>query len=83
MHLAALFKRGLDIVSLDAQVTTLFGSTDRPFTESEVRFLKYIRQWGKKVVFLVNKVDILSDSQEVSPSPISRLNACQNSIVKI
>ena len=39
---------------------------DRPFTDSEVRFLKYIRQWGKKVVFLVNKVDILSDSAEVS-----------------
>ena len=39
---------------------------DRPFTDSEVRFLKYIRQWGKKVVFLLNKVDILSDSAEVS-----------------
>ena len=31
-------------------------SADRPFTESEVNFLKYIRQWGKKVIFLVNKV---------------------------
>ena len=31
-------------------------SADRPFTESEVTFLKYIRQWGKKVIFLVNKV---------------------------
>ena len=41
-------------------------SADRPFTDSEVRFLKYIRQWGKKVVFLVNKVDILRDSSEVS-----------------
>ena len=30
-----------------------------------MRFLKYIRQWGKKVIFLVNKVDILSDSREV------------------
>lgn len=30
-------------------------SADRPFTESEVNFLKYIRQWGKKVIFLVNK----------------------------
>lgn len=41
-------------------------AADRPFTDSEVRFLKYIRQWGKKVVFLVNKVDILSGSNEVS-----------------
>ncbi|EIE21598.1 hypothetical protein COCSUDRAFT_30102 [Coccomyxa subellipsoidea C-169] len=40
-------------------------SADRPFTDSEVRFLKYIRQWGKKVVFLVNKVDILSGGDEV------------------
>ncbi len=31
-------------------------SADRPFTESEVNFLKYIRRWGKKVIFLVNKV---------------------------
>ena len=31
-------------------------SADRPFTESEVRFLKYVRRWGKKVVFVVNKV---------------------------
>ncbi|DBB09704.1 TPA: hypothetical protein ACH3X3_001344 [Trebouxia sp. C0006] len=40
-------------------------SADRPFTESEVNFLKYIRQWGKKVIFLVNKVDILSSDEEV------------------
>lgn len=42
---------------------------DRPFTDSEVRFLKYIRQWGKKVVFLVNKVDILSGGSEVTAQP--------------
>lgn len=48
---------------------------DRPFTDSEVRFLRYIRQWGKKVVFLVNKTDILSGAGEVlgrCPSPPSR-----------
>ncbi len=45
---------------------------DRPFTDSEVRFLKYIKQWGKKVIFLVNKVDILSDSAEVRRSRSSR-----------
>ena len=27
-------------------------------------FLRYIRQWGKKVVFLVNKADILASQQE-------------------
>lgn len=40
-------------------------SADRPFTESETTFLRYIRQWGKKVVFIVNKVDILDTNEEV------------------
>lgn len=33
-------------------------SADRPLSESELAFLKYIRQWRKKVVFVVNKVGI-------------------------
>jgi hypothetical protein len=41
-------------------------AADRPFTESEVQFLRYIRQWGKKVVFLVNKLDILASEDEVA-----------------
>lgn len=32
---------------------------------SQVTFLRYIRQWGKKVVFVVNKVDQLGGEQEV------------------
>jgi small GTP-binding protein len=40
-------------------------SADRPMTESEVAFLKYIRKWGKKVVFVINKVDILASDDEV------------------
>lgn len=40
-------------------------AADRPFTESETTFLRYIRQWGKKVVFIVNKVDILDTNEEV------------------
>lgn len=31
-------------------------SADRAFTDSEVRFLEYIQQWRKKVVFVLNKV---------------------------
>lgn len=34
-------------------------SADRPFTESERAFLEQIRTWGKKIVFIVNKIDIL------------------------
>jgi len=40
-------------------------SADRPMTESEVAFLRYIRKWGKKVVFVINKVDILASDDEV------------------
>ena len=36
-------------------------SADRPFTESERTFLEQIREWGKKIVFVINKVDILTD----------------------
>jgi small GTP-binding protein len=40
-------------------------SADRPFTETERAFLEQIRGWGKKVVLVVNKVDILSGPSEV------------------
>jgi small GTP-binding protein len=38
-------------------------SIDRPLSESERRFLEYIREWGKKVVFVLNKVDTKSDEE--------------------
>lgn len=40
-------------------------SADRPFTESERAFLENIRQWGKKVVVVVNKVDILDSPEAI------------------
>ena len=40
-------------------------SADRPFTESERVFLDAIRQWGKKIVIVLNKVDILERDEEV------------------
>jgi small GTP-binding protein len=40
-------------------------SADRPFTESERAFLENIRNWGKKVVLVVNKIDILETSQDL------------------
>ncbi len=40
-------------------------SADRPFSESERVFLERIRQWGKKVVVVLNKVDILISGEEV------------------
>jgi small GTP-binding protein len=40
-------------------------SADRPFTESERAFLERIQQWGKKVILVVNKIDILNDDKAV------------------
>lgn len=40
-------------------------SADRPFTESERAFLERIRSWGKKVVIIVNKVDILEGKDQI------------------
>ena len=40
-------------------------SADRPFTETERAFLDAIRTWGKKIVIVINKVDILEREEEV------------------
>jgi len=41
-------------------------SADRPFTESERAFLQRIRDWGKKVVLVVNKIDILERPEDIA-----------------
>lgn len=41
-------------------------STDRPFTESERVFLERIREWGKKVVVVLNKIDLLQSEDDLS-----------------
>src|SRR5262249_26545085 len=43
----------------------LVTSADRPFTESERVFIDTIRGWGKKIVIVVNKVDILATALEL------------------
>ena len=40
-------------------------SADRPFTETERAFLEQVRGWGKKIVIVINKVDILENEREV------------------
>ncbi|KAJ4804839.1 tRNA modification GTPase MnmE [Rhynchospora pubera] len=40
-------------------------SADRPLTESEVAFLQYVQQWKKKVVFILNKMDIYRSTSEL------------------
>jgi small GTP-binding protein len=39
-------------------------SADRPFTETERAFLETVRGWGKKVVVVINKVDILETERQ-------------------
>jgi small GTP-binding protein len=41
-------------------------SADRPFTESERQFLTRIRQWGKKIVLVVNKIDLIESAADRS-----------------
>jgi small GTP-binding protein len=41
-------------------------SVDRPFTESERAFLEDIRDWGKKVVVVLNKIDLLQSEDELA-----------------
>ena len=40
-------------------------SADRPFTETERAFLEQVRGWGKKVVVVINKIDILEGQAQV------------------
>ena len=39
-------------------------SADRPFSESERAFLQQIRDWGKKIVIVVNKIELLTTEVE-------------------
>jgi len=41
-------------------------SADRPFTESERAFLEQIRDWGKKVIIVLNKVDLFQSREELN-----------------
>ena len=47
-----------------ADLVLFVTSADRPFTESERSFLELIGSWGKKIVIIINKVDILEDAEQ-------------------
>src|SRR5439155_7317158 len=46
-----------------ADLVLFVTSADRPFTETERVFMERIRAWGKKVVVVLNKVDLLGEAQ--------------------
>jgi small GTP-binding protein len=49
-----------------ADLVLFVTSADRPFTETERAFMDAIRDWGKKIVLVVNKVDIFEDERELA-----------------
>ena len=49
-----------------ADLVLFVTSADRPFTETERTFLDTIREWGKKIVILVNKVDIFENDEQLA-----------------
>ena len=56
-----------------ADMVLFVTSADRPFTESERTFMSLIRGWGKKVVIVINKVDILE-----TPADLTQVQAFVN-----
>jgi small GTP-binding protein len=59
-----------------ADLVLFVTSADRPFTESERAFLAEIREWGKKLVLVVNKMDfLLSDQDRFQVEDFVRENA--------
>ena len=46
-----------------ADLVLFVTSADRPYTESERAFLEAIRQWGKKIVVVLNKADLLKTQE--------------------
>lgn len=58
-----------------ADLVLFVTSADRPFTESERQFITRIRDWGKKVVFVVNKIDIHEQDDVASVLDFVRENA--------
>jgi small GTP-binding protein len=49
-----------------SDIVLFITSADRPFTESERVFLERIRDWGKKVVIVINKIDILHGEEDLA-----------------
>src|SRR5262245_13107180 len=47
-----------------ADLVLFVTSADRPFTESERSFLENIRNWGKKIVVVINKIDLLDRPED-------------------
>jgi small GTP-binding protein len=49
-----------------ADLVLFVTSADRPFTETERAFMERIRTWGKKIVLVLNKADLLGGEPELA-----------------
>ena len=49
-----------------ADLVLFVTSADRPFTESERQFMLEIRDWGKKIVVVLNKIDLLQSPEDLA-----------------
>ena len=47
-----------------ADLVLFITSADRPFTESERQFMAAIREWGKKITVIINKMDLIRTPEE-------------------
>lgn len=47
-----------------ADLVIFVTSSDRPFTESERQFMADIREWGKKITVVINKIDLIRTSED-------------------
>jgi len=52
-------------------------SADRPLSESETKFMAFIKQWSKKIVFVLNKKELLTDQEVTEVSSFVQSNASQ------
>ena len=48
-----------------ADLVLFVTSADRPFSESERAFLEKLRAWGKKIVLVINKADLLERPEDL------------------
>jgi small GTP-binding protein len=48
-----------------SDIVIFITSIDRPFTESERGFLEKIIRWGKKIIFVINKIDIVENQADL------------------
>jgi len=49
-----------------ADLVLFVTSADRPFTDSERSFMESIREWGKKITVIINKIDLIRTEEDAA-----------------